>query len=144
MDAFISGAWRTAKRGEVLIGGAWRQITRGEVYRGGSWAKCLTFAGPLSVSAYNVTGRTSNRKPANVTSTDSVATPTGGFAPYTYAWASPDGVTPLSPSMARTAFRAPVAPGDTNYYTARVTCTDALGTVATADITITLVNDGEF
>lgn len=144
-EVFFSGAWRTPNRGEILIGGAWRTITRGEQYRSGAWKQIVTFASPLSVSAGDVFGRTTNRKPIQVTSTDSLATPVGGIAPFTYNWVTLTGAAAAqTPAMARTSFRQVVAPGDTLVSTARVTCTDALGTPATHDITITMTNEGEF
>jgi len=143
MDAFVSGAWRTAKRAEVLINGNWRQVTRAECYLNGQWRTILSFASPLSVSSYDVDGVVYNRKPALVTSRTATATPTGGTGPYSYSWIiTSGGATVVSPNMATTAFREVIPPGEYMFSTARVTCTDVFGTVATADITITLSNEG--
>lgn len=145
MDAFISGAWRTAKRGEVLIGGAWRRITRAEVYRSGTWRSCLSFVPPLSVSVSpaSADGTVNPPRPsaATVTSNQVQATPSGGAAPYRYAWSVLDGgATATSPNMAATAFRAFLGSEQNTSGTARVTCTDNSGNTAVADIPYFLYN----
>jgi len=145
MDAFIAGGWRTPKRGEVLIGGAWRTITRGEQYRSGAWKRIAAFVSPMSVTANDATGSIVNRKPAPVTSNFSIATPTGGLAPYSYAWTIIEGsAVTLTPNNAATQFRGVVAPGNDTYSIARVVCTDALGTTATTTVGISLFNEGQF
>lgn len=143
MDAFISGGWRTPKRGEVLLGGAWRRITRGEVFRAGQWRTCLSFIGPLSL---NVTPFVqgfavgSRFRPETVTTEKAVATPTGGAAPYRYSW-SASGVTILSQTMASTAFSASVGPGQTISGVATVTCTDSFGSTAVGQTEYYLYNE---
>ena len=143
MDAFISGAWRTVRRGEVVIGGTSRSVTRAEVYRSGTWRSAVAFTSPMSLFANNVSGIGRNRgKPVSVVSSTSQATPTGGLGPYTYSWTIlSGGAVASSPNMAATTFRQTVAADTTEVSTARVTCTDVLGTTATADIGITLINE---
>lgn len=143
MDAFISGAWRTPRRGEVLIGGAWRTITRGEQYRSGAWKRIVAFTSPLSVTAFDVYGEANNRKPVSVTSQGTRATPQGGTGPYSYSWVITEGgATIVSPNMASTTFRQLVGPGQQFDSFARVTCTDALGFTAQATINIVMSNEG--
>ena len=145
MEIFASGNWRNIRRGEVLIGGAWRGLTRIEVYRGGAWLQAAVFTSPMTLFANNVSGIGRNRgKPVSVVSSTSQATPTGGLGPYSYNWTIlSGGAVANSPSMAATTFRQTVAADTTEVSTARVTCTDALGTTATSNIGITLINQGE-
>ena len=142
MDAFISGSWRFVRRGEVTIGGTARGITRAEVYRSGTWSPAVAFTTAMTLTATNVFGRGNNAgRPVSVVSAASQATPTGGLGPYTYSWTILSGGASItSPTMASTTFRQTVAGDSVATSTARVTCTDVLGTTATADITITLTN----
>lgn len=143
LESFISGAWRRAGRGEVLIGGAWRRIVRAEVSRSGVWRQLFAFVSPISVTANNVSGFAMSRQIVQVTSDASQARPAGGLAPYSYSWAMLSGsATPATPNMAATTFSARIGPGQQFESTARVTCVDALGASATADIVITLENLG--
>lgn len=62
-----------------------------------------------------------------VTTNTSTATPTGGFGPFTYAWAfvSGDAVTVVSPTLATTAFRGgAMGVGETRNAIFRCTVTD--------------------
>ena len=130
MEAFISGAWRTPARGEVLIGGAWRRITRGESYRGGGWMGIASFIPPLSVSVLPsyVQGFSNPQKPIRqtVTTDYAQATPVGGSGPYSYAW-SAAGVTITNSTSASTAFTALLQANQEINGIATVTCTDSQG-----------------
>ena len=135
MDAFISGAWRTAKRGEVFVAGSWRRITRAEIYRDGQWRRCLSFAPPMtvSVSPSTASGGYTGRFPASrrVTTQNLTATPVGGTGPYSYAWTVTSGAaTANSPSMAVTTLSAQLAPDSVDVGNVRVVCTDAQGNTA--------------
>jgi len=143
MDAFISGNWRTVRRGEATIG-AVRNLTRGEVYRSGSWRSIARFTSTLTVSAFDVSGYNlnTNNRPARVTSNTTQATPSGGLGPYSYTWTIISGSAAAnSPNMAATSFSQTVTSGVTEDSIARVTCTDSLGSVAIADITVSLTNE---
>jgi hypothetical protein len=144
MDAFISGSWRNVRRAEVYLGGAWRRLVRSEVYINGAWRSCASFTSPLTVLAQDVYGSNSNNgKPIIVTSDISQSTPSGGIGPYSYSWTIlSGGAVPNTPTMSATSFRQTLAAGASSTSTARVTCTDALGAVATRDISIVLSNEG--
>lgn len=140
MDIFLGGAWRSPTRMEVFLGGQWRSPIYGEIYLSGAWRRFVTFAPPLSVSASNIGGRGYDISPT-VTSVPAVVSPTGGVAPYTYNWALlTESMTIDAPTRADTTFTGTVPYDSTITATARVTCTDAMGSTAAADITITLVN----
>lgn len=145
-EAFINGGWRQfSKKAEAYIGGKWRQLTRAEMYIDGEWRKVLSFALPLSISTIPsaVTGTNNFSRPIKVTSDPVFSTPSGGLAPYTYAWTILNGgAVPSSPASASTNFTQTVNPGSTQFSAARVTITDALGTTATADVAISLTNGG--
>lgn len=135
MDAFIAGAWRTARRGEVFASGQWRRLTRAEAYLGGQWRQVVTFVPPLSLSVTPlVEGYRSSQKPSAgvVTTNFAIATPNGGTGPYRYQW-SASGVTFSSPTNASTNLSATLAAESEFSGPGRVTCADSLGTVATAD-----------
>lgn len=143
MEAFIAGAWRQARRGEILIGGQWRRVLRAEAYLSGQWRSVATFVPPLTVSANDVSGSITRITADLVVSSVSVATPAGGSPPYTYSWSMLNGfAVPSSPASASTSFTEFVDPYQWSFSTARVTCTDSGGSVATADIGITLQNYG--
>lgn len=142
MEAFISGAWRAPARGEVLIGGAWRRITRAESYRGGGWMGIASFIPPLSLSVTPyVQGGANPAKPSRLTVTTSYAqaTPSGGTAPYSYAWTA-SGVTITNPANSFTAFTASLGNNQEIYATATVTCTDANGNTAVGQCDYYLYN----
>lgn len=71
--------------------------------------------------------------PITLTTNTVTASPTGGVAPYTYAWtltgASGPTLTPTNPSGATTAFTAHVGAGATALATGICTVTDSIGDV---------------
>lgn len=82
-----------------------------------------------------------SKSPAQVTSLTATAYPTGGTAPYSYAWTRHSGfgaITATSPAAAATTFSASLEVGQTASATMRVTVTDATRAVAVADIPVTL------
>lgn len=86
--------------------------------------------------------------PGAVTTSEVVATPTGGTAPYSYLWtrtdADPSVWQILSPTAAATQFRAEgVGPEDTLTATFKCTVTDSLGATAdSADVNAQAINYG--
>lgn len=139
MDAFISGAWRTLKRAEVVIGGQFRRLTRIEAYINGQWRSVAKFLSPLTVSANNVNGYSYG---TTYVSNYSTATPNGGLGPYRYQWTRTSGTVNLSTANQATAtFSATVPYYQGAYATATVTCTDSLGNVASANITVYLYSE---
>ncbi|MGV0964190.1 MAG: hypothetical protein ACOYBT_09900 [Polynucleobacter sp.] len=142
MDAFVAGAWRSPDRGEVLISGTWRRLTRAELYQGGQWRSAVRFVPALTVSANDVFGVGYSRygRPVVVQSDFSTATPEGGLAPYSYAWTILSGsAVANNTTSASTNFEKALPPGTESQSTARVSCTDALGSTAIADISVTLI-----
>lgn len=143
METFISGAWRSdVRRAEAYIGGQWRRLTRAEEYKGGQWRQIAIFALPLTVSVPDVVGTRRSSTTVGVIAS-ATATPAGGIAPYTYGTVLLSGSMSLSnAATASPQFAASVPPLTDVTGTARLTCTDAAGTIATADFNITLRNRG--
>ena len=144
MDAFISGAWRTVRRGEVTIGGAPRVITRGEVYRSGTWREAASFIPPLSlnVSPAYVSGIAVTPKPTTRTvyTNYATATPVGGRGPYSYSWIV-GGASAETPSNATTRIFSSLGANQEKTGIATVTCTDSAGTTASAQVEYYLSNE---
>lgn len=69
------------------------------------------------------------------------ASPTGGTAPYRYAWTVDNSWGVLNPTSASTAFQSiPLSPGDGSDATGTITVTDANSLTATATIPLTSYN----
>lgn len=133
MEIFSSGAWRTIRRGEILIGGTWRRITRIEGYVSGQWRSLATFVPPFSasVSPSSVSGFANPFKPSTqtVTTETAVITPAGGAGPYTYVWSGGNTPTNASNSFTRT-LSANTDLSESYSYTV----TDSLGSTAIGSV----------
>lgn len=145
-EAYVGGAWRDLTSAKVCIDGInWKTITRGlACVDGTNWVPIANFVPPLSVSiSPDAQGLASSNKPTRVVTNAVTATPTGGKAPFSYVWSLLSGSpTITSPTNASTTFSQVVAPGGSASATARVTVTDALGSTATADVSISFENGG--
>lgn len=143
MKLRLGGAWRDIVAARVFLNGAWRSLVTIKVYLDGAWRDVANFTSgggtitlALSSSIIEGSGRTSTVTTSNVT-----ATPTGGQTPYTYAWVkqSGDDISAVSPTSAVTAFRAlNMDDGETRNAVFRCTCTDNLGSSATADVSVSI------
>lgn len=130
MDVRINGAWVSPERAEVRVGSAWRTVTRAEAYVGGVWKQVATFLPPvtLALSTTTVTGFAFS---GTVYTNNVTVTPSGGQAPYTYAWARASGSGTVANAVAATT-NFYDTPGDGNSTTGAFVCTvtDSLGNVA--------------
>jgi hypothetical protein len=143
VKAFVAGTWRDLTHGKAFIAGTWRTVTNGKAYVDLAWRDIANFTAgqgtitlSLSTSSISGSGRNSTVTTSNVT-----ATPSGGQAPYTYAWAkqSGDDISAVSPANAISAFQATgMAIDETRNAVFRCTCTDNLGSSANADISVSL------
>lgn len=137
MDAFVGSQWRTIRTGEAFVNGAWRVLRYGEAYIGGAWRTIVNFIPTLGLSISPTSGIEYDHDTATVTSAVYTATPSGGQAPFTYAWTG-SGATINSQFSASTTFTATgMSAGETR--TAEFTCnvTDAFGTTASATVDMT-------
>lgn len=137
------GAWRTASSISVWAGGAWRTVQDAWVWSGGAWRPFFTAYVAPTVAATDINNIHLGIGTAFDTST---ATVTGGEAPFAYAWSYVSGSSQivLSDATSQTATFSSDWPSNINgSRTAiyRVTVTDARGSTATADITVTFENE---
>jgi hypothetical protein len=142
---YRNGAWRANTAIYARQAGAWRQLRSLKVFSGGAWRQVANFVDPLtlSVSPANVFGAGNGAYTQSVSSGFATATPAGGKAPYSYAWAMTDGDTSITVNSATNAtvtFSKTLAKFDVAYGTARCTVTDANGSTASANVTVTLTN----
>lgn len=147
LKVVVNGVEKDAERMEVTIGNARKRVVRLEAWNGSAWKAAQSFAPPISlnVAPSSVSGSGNSPSMVTVTSAIATATPTGGTAPYTYAWAkvSGDTLTVTAPTSASTSFRAGVLPGDVKFANYRCTVTDKNGLTADDDVEIMLFNMNE-
>lgn len=142
------GTLRTLSRVRMRDGaGVLRFIKRIRVRDGGGTLRTVWQALDVSVSPPNATGnyRGSSVAPQNISTASVVASPVGGFAPFTYAWsevgASAYSWTISAPAGATTKFTAAaVGIGENATQTFRVVVTDSTGNTATTEVTATVLN----
>ena len=145
-----SGSLRTITNGKVKVGGVVRDLRTIKVMDGGTLRTVAAFASPLSlaISPTLAGGLGESSTPVTVTTQAAVATPSGGSAPFTYAWSfisKTGGDTPTANSAAfstSTFSQTNVADLDSNTAVFRCTVTDSFGTTATADVDLSFVNLG--
>jgi hypothetical protein len=146
----LGGEWKTISAAKVFASGAWRTLAAIRVFSGGEWREVANFTAPpttdptptptglsLSISPSPVLAAGSS---SMVTSSTVTATPSGGLAPYRYAWSATGdhSINISARTSASTTFSAtgilasdPGAEG-----TATCTATDALGNTATAEVAL--------
>lgn len=147
LQTYRDGVWHDLSSLKVFRNGAWRKLRTLKVYRSGTWQIIGNFIQPLSlaISPSEVDGGGSDGfHSVLITSAAATATPAGGIAPYSYAWAqlSGDAMTILAPTSAMTQFRASAPPGRTLSATFQCTCADNAGSAATASVFVQLTNFG--
>lgn len=140
-----NGTLRTPTRLRIMQAGLLRTIKTLKVMDGGTLRTVAIFASPLSVSASpsEATGsfNGSGVFPPQTLTTDLVtAIPSGGIAPYTYAWAYLSGstFTVSHPTSAGTFFSHNFVAFGTRSGTYRCTVTDSLGSTATVDVPVSI------
>lgn len=136
MRARIGGSFEDIESGVVRVGNVWKTLSSVRVYEGGAWKEGKAFIPALSLAISPPTVSATRSGPGVVTTALVSATPTGGRAPYTYAWTRTSGVgSATTPTSASTAFTATLGIGDDTFGDFRCTVTDDLGTTAIANIT---------
>ena len=136
-QVFVAGAWKPVVSAQVFVAGAWKAVATVQAYQG-AWKDAGSYAPPMTVTAPDVSGYTSN---ATIRTNPTTATPAGGTGPYTYSWVKLSGQgtadTPTSATTTFTVAGAFAGYSDTGVY--QVTVTDARATTAQATITATFV-----
>jgi len=149
MKVRLGGEWRDITGGKVFKDGSWRNLVAIKVFAGGAWRDVANLTAPavpesgggggtisLSVPDFSAAG------PGPTVSANAQATPSGGLAPYTYAWSvissSPAMVTISPTNVAKVSVSGNVEGGNISCVV-RCVCTDALGTTAQADANGSLI-----
>jgi len=145
MKLFANGGWRDGARGSVFVNGAWRTVTRVMAYAGGAWKTAVQFAPPLSVSLPTEYDVFVTGNPIGFGQAFVGATPSGGLAPFSYAWSIIGGsATPSaslgSPALASTAVNGGAYQSSVEYVQLSVTVTDAIGQTATGGTIVIFEN----
>lgn len=141
--AYIDGAWRSVTTAEVQVGTAWKRITRSEVYTGGIWKAGERFAQALTATTSDAHPSGSRVGAGYCATGDVTITPSGGVAPFTYAWVKLSGNGSVNnPSGSTTSFFDNLANGAITTGTFRCTVTDALGSTTTVDEAATFESIG--
>lgn len=145
----VAGAWQEIATGWVKVAGVWEQVESAWVKVAGVWQQVYT-SFSISADKASVSGSGSGFSACgDPGATDVVTvTPTGGTAPYTYAWARVGAAATsgpyqaVNPTGAATAFTdvdSSVCDGDaTPSETWRCTVTDNDARELTVDVTVTL------
>ena len=132
-----AGTLRTIKKGYAKVGGVLRPLKRVYVNNNGTLRLVAVFAEPLTVAANDVSGTGNGSTGATAVTNTTTAVPSGGTAPFTYAWTlltNGGGAASYAtnPSSATTAFvKTGLAQSSSFTDTWRVTVTDANGETAT-------------
>ena len=114
------------------MGGEWRDVAN---FTSGGGTITLT----ASSSSVSRSGRNSSLQAGPV-----LVTPSGGQSPYTYAWTRESGnlISATSPASAQTYFRASnMTELEERTAVFRCTATDALGSTATADVSVSITRN---
>lgn len=145
MRVVVGGAYKTVDSIKVCAGGVWKPVASTRLSPAGVWKVGEIFTRPLSlaITPATVSGSGEIGRALLIFTDAATATPTGGSAPYTYAWTRLTGSgAAFSPTAAATKFSATV-PASTLYSgTFRCTVTDALGATAIASVSASFENIG--
>lgn len=139
----VSGSFRTVTQPYAKAGGAWRTCTAVYAKSGGSWRQVWAPAGPAlsaNLSPGSVSGSGTGNGP--LTTDSCTCTPSGGTAPYSYAWtySSGDGaISADSGSAASTTFSVSGTAQETKTGAWHCHVTDSVaGSTNTGDVSIAL------
>ena len=143
MKVNVGGVWKTVKTAKVNVAGVWRTATKARVNVAGVWKVGDLFLLPLTATVNDSTPSGETFGPTTVETNTVTVTPSGGAAPYTYAWVRTSGVgSANSPTAAVTSFLAIVPKFNTYVGAFLCTVTDAIGGTATVTVNSTFTNNG--
>ena len=137
----ISGAIKDVSGGKAMLGGLVKSLSRVAYSDGTNVVDLATFSPPMSAAASfdSATGSTSGDSTATTNSI--TVTPTGGTAPYTYAWTKTSGDgTVVSPTKATTRFSQFLYNNTAASGVFLCTVTDSLGATATASVNASFIS----
>ena len=131
LSVVVAGIEKTVSSASLIVAGVAKTVRRVEAWNGSAWKVVKNFAPAFSasVSVPEVYGVSTAPGGGFVTTNSVTVTPSGGLAPYTYAWSLVSGAsaTAQSPTFATTTFRANVGPSDSVVSTFACLVTDSLG-----------------
>ena len=135
MKVNVGGSLKTVTAIKFNPGTGLKSVSRIKANIAGALKAAGSFYTPLSGLVASPTSVSKTSLSPTVDTPNVTVTPTGGQAPFTYAWVrlSGDGSV-LSPTFATTQFREVFGSPDTATGTFRCTVTDAYGSTATADV----------
>ena len=145
LKVIANGATKDAASAKAVVGNAQKRVTRIDAWNGSAWKVAQSFATSLTLSVTpTASGTGASSGVVTVSSSTATATPTGGVAPFTYAWTktSGDTLTVNSPTNASTTFSAAVGPEEIKGATYLCTATDSLGSTATGSVNVIITNNG--
>lgn len=131
-----AGTRQVVSKLSVFQGGGLRPVRTLKVMTAEGLRLVAAFSEPLSLfaSPSDVSGYGSGRRPVRVYTDPTTATPSGGFAPYSYAWTTDNaGISVSSPTAATTKFS-----GFNEFGTAQCVVTDAIGSTAIAIVSVAI------
>ena len=137
----VSGALKDISGGKVMFGDALKALSRVAYYDGTNVVDLATFSPPMTAAASfdSATGSTSGDSTATTNSI--TVTPTGGTAPYTYAWTKTSGDgTVVSPTKATTRFSQFLENNTAASGVFLCTVTDSLGATASDSVTANFIS----
>lgn len=129
VNSGVAEALAAAAAAQATANGAAQQAN-------GVGSGALTFSASISPAVATGTGK------VNITTNSVTCTPSGGVAPYSYAWSFVEGdaVTVISPTSASTAFRSNTTSG--SVYACTVTdSTPGTPLVAVANVGVSITNN---
>lgn len=128
----FDGTWRTMSSARARVENVWRNVTSARAYIDGAWRDAATFIQPLTVSVDPTSANADVQGSGVAVSPAVTATPSGGVAPFTYAWTRVSGFSSnaTAPSSATSSFSRFVNSGENASEEWRCTVTDALGATA--------------
>jgi hypothetical protein len=146
MKQRLGGTWKDITGARVFYTGAWRPIKAIKVYFSGAWRDVAAFTSGAISLVISPTSISKSGLSSTQTTASATAVPSGGLSPYTYSWArysilysGSATIVANSPTSASTTFTGSNMDSDTTTNAVfRCTCTDALGSSTTADITVAI------
>ena len=136
MKARISGVTRPITAAKLKFDGVGRFVTRVARHDGTGLIVVYPFAAPPVATASPVSVLGFREDVGLVTTEQTTVTPSGGTAPYTYAWARLSGFGAAdTPTTAFTTFSETQPLDEFRTGVFRCTVTDSIGATATVDVT---------
>lgn len=145
LNAIVGGGEYSVNSASVIVGGVAKTVRRIEAWNGSAWKVVKNFAPAMSASANNPEVYATGTQ-TSLTTNSVTITPSGGQAPYTYAWSLYGGDTAniTSPTFATTTFSQNVGPGESLIAQFQCVVTDSLGSTASVIVTAYFTNLNPF